>query len=42
MNTLLLATQIVCYGASILSASFSIANVVRGWRAEAASRQNRD
>ena len=33
MNTLLLTTQIVCYGVGIVSASLNIASVVRRWRA---------
>lgn len=35
MNTFLLATQIVCYGVGIVSASFNIATSVRRWRAVA-------
>ena len=33
MNTLLVTTQILCYGAGLLSASFNIAIVVRRKRA---------
>ena len=34
MNTLLLTTQIVCYGVGIVSASLNIAHVVRRWRVD--------
>jgi len=34
MNTFLLTSQIVCYGVSIVSASFNIARFVRHQRSE--------
>lgn len=33
MNTILLTTQMVCYGVGIVSASLNIVSSVRRWRA---------
>lgn len=40
MNTLLLTTQIVCYGVGIVSASLNIASSVRRWRAITGQRED--
>jgi len=42
MSTLLLTTQIVCYGVGIVSASLNIASFVRRWRAMTASLEEQN